>query len=552
MGLLRKKVVLPSLEKADLVCAVLVDADARVLQNSPSGTVLINALANEQPQILDAIKSVAKTYLPVQTRMVIADQARYWLTVTPHPDGILIVAHETTLNDQMTEALLESRVMLKSLLDRAVDMSFEVDANRIFRFISPTNAFGCNLEPWLGRCADDLFWPSGRSPARNPLASKVATNFEAIQVEITDGVQSWISFRVEPQFDVQQNFIGVRGTCRDVSHSVATERKTRMDNLRLGLQQRIVDLINTAETAEDLLDSASNELIEMLRADLVWSVVKYPEGLVPVAISGDGMVTPNSEMIWQRLALAPEKVIEIEDMGRRHLAVRLEQNDRGIGMIIVSRDTELFPWAHHERELLSDVTGSLAAAFGKAQLINKLTRLSSLDELTGLSNRRAFIEIIERRLQQQCRSGQSGCLLFIDLDHFKEVNDTLGHGAGDEAIRLTGDTLKTVIRACDYAGRYGGDEFVVWLEDISAANAALKAKSIIDAMPSIREQIGGSDLKLSASVGICPSVPGMDLKFANMAERADAALYDVKKAGRNGVAIAEQPAQAKRLQEVSA
>ncbi len=532
--------------------AILVGAEEQLLQQSPSGDVLAHAWKSGSPQIKELAHTVFQQHIPAEARLVSAKEERFWLTACPHPDGVLIVGRDTTLNDQMTEALLESRAMLKSLLDRAVDLSFEVDADRIFRFLSPMNAFGCNLEPWIGRCADDLFWPTGKIPARSPLSSKTASNFETIQVEIIEGVKSWVSFTVEPRFDDHQNFIGVRGTCTDVSSRVASERQTRMDNLRLGLQQRIVDLLNSAETSEDLLDSASNELIEMLRADLVWSVVKYPEGLVPVAISGDGAVTPNTEMIWRDLALSSETVVEVEDMGRKHLAVRLEQNDRGIGMIVVSRDTNLFPWADHERQLLSDIIGSLAAAFGKAQLINRLTRLSSLDELTGLSNRRAFIEIVERRLQQQCRSGQSGCLLFIDLDHFKEVNDTLGHGAGDKAIHLMGDVLKTIIRASDYAGRYGGDEFVVWLEDISAANAALKARNIIDAMPGIREKIGNAELQLSASIGICRSVPGVDLKFADLAERADGALYEVKNQGRNGVAIADGPLNEPREKEVSA
>lgn len=531
---------------------MLLDAQLRVIDSSPTGAVLVRAFNADPQKFSTLFQNVTQKMLPVEQRMPLSKGERYWLTATPHPQGVLIIGRDTTLNDRMTEALLASRSLLKSLLDRAVDLSFEVDADNIFQFLSPMDALGRNLETWLGRSANDLFWSDGKMPARSPLSSKVAITFEAVQVALSPGQVSWLSFTVEPQFDEDQKFSGVRGTCRDVSDRVANQRETRMDNLRLGLQQRIMDLLNTAQTSEDLLDSAANELIEMLRADLVWSVVKYPEGLVPVAICGDSTETPDVDMIWRNLALNLDKVIEVQDRNRKHLAVRLEQGDSAIGMIVVSRDTTLFPWASHERQLLSDVIGSLAAAFGKAQLINRLTRLSSLDELTGLSNRRAFIELVERRLQHQCRTGQTGCLLFIDLDHFKEVNDTLGHGAGDDAIRLMGDILQTVIRASDYAGRYGGDEFVVWLEDIRPADAALKARTIIDAMPGIREKIKGAHLKLSASIGICASIPGKDLTFAAMAERADAALYEVKNAGRGSVAIAATPEfENKKLLEAS-
>jgi diguanylate cyclase (GGDEF)-like protein len=433
--------------------------------------------------------------------------------------------------------------MFKGLLDRAVDLSFEVDSNRRIQFLSPMDAFNSNMEPWIGRCVDDLFWPDGNAPARNPFTLKTQTSIDAIQVSVIKGALSWFSFVIDPWFDDSGIFQGVRGTCRDVTERIKEARQTRLDNLRLGLQQRITELLITAETSEELLDSASNELIEILRADLAWSVVKYDQGLVPLAICGDSEVVPNIDLIWRSWATESGLVVEVPDRERNHLAIRLEKLGIGHGMIVISRDTKLFPWSEQEKVLMNDVTSSLTAAFSKAQLINKLTRLSTMDELTGLSNRRAFIDQVERRLQQQCRSGHSGCLLFIDLDHFKEINDTLGHRAGDQAIRLVGETLQAIVRASDYAGRYGGDEFVVWLEDISAADAAVKARFIIDAMPGIRDKIGGKGLRLSASVGVCASIPEVDLNFASMAEWADAALYEVKNAGRGSVAIAvrQQP-----------
>ena len=170
-------------------------------------------------------------------------------------------------------------------------------------------------------------------------------------------------------------------------------------------------------------------------------------------------------------------------------------------------------------------------------MIDKLYRLSSKDDLTGLMNRRALVETIEARLKHQARTGQAGCLIFIDLDHFKEVNDTLGHQTGDTALRIVADLLQNMIRPCDYAGRYGGDEFVLWIEDVDSDTAAEKVRGLIEAMPAIRAEIGDPSLRLNASIGICRSIPGADFSFEDLADRADAVLYDVKAAGRGDIAI---------------
>lgn len=523
------------------VCAISVDQTGAIVDQSASSEPLVSAWRDQHADLKGVVLAARASGSVADGRLCLQDGRRFSLTGVAQGKRVLIVAQDTTVGDRLTEALLHSRALLKDLLDRAVDLSFEVDADRRFTFVSPNDAFGHSLDDWLGRSADNFFWQGGKVPARNPFSSRKATEYEAIAIDVGDGEKGWASFSVAPVFDDDGEFKGVRGVCRDVSAQVAADKQTRSDNVRLALHQRIVNLLNTTHSSEELLDRASIELREVLRADQVWAVIKFKEGLVPAAICGESSFLPNTDRIWEQLANSDQPVAEVSDDDMSHLAVRLEEADKGIGMLVMCRDTDQFPWSRQEKTLLEDLIGSLAAAFGKAQLINRLERLSSIDELTGIMNRRAFVDAAERRLRHQSRSGQSGCLLFVDLDHFKEVNDTLGHLAGDQAIQLVADTMQTLVRACDIVGRYGGDEFVLWLEDIEPADAALKARSLIDTMPSIRDQIGGSDLRLSASVGVCPSVPGLDLKFADLSERADKALYEVKNAGRSNVALATVP-----------
>lgn len=520
-------------------CAIVIDAAGQIVDQSPSAKSLLIVWETKRLTVQKAVKEAQDLNTPSECYLEHGDGAKLWLTIVPQADSCLLIARDTELVEKMAEALLESRVLLKSLLDNAVDLSFEVGLDGLFRFISPPDAFGMQADEWLGKPATRIFWPNGNAPARSPFSVRKKTKFDAVAVEIEGTERRQLAIAAEPSKDKEGNIIGVRGTCRDVTTRIEKERTARQDHLRVRVQQRITQILNASENAQELLESASRELMDVLRADLVWSVVKYRDGLVPVSLCGDNMLVLDLEGIWRDLAMSSSGVHEIQGEERNHLAIRLESGGSGMGMVIISRDTQVSPWSALEKQFLDDIGDVLTAAFGKADLIDKLYRLSGKDELTDLLNRRAFKEVVERRLMHQRRTGSQGCFVFIDLDHFKEVNDTLGHKAGDEAIILVGGRLQSIIRPSDYAGRFGGDEFVLWIEDADEETAAKKAQQLLDYMPKVREKIGNPDLKLGASVGICRSRAGVDLKLDELAERADEALYKVKNTGKNAIAIAE-------------
>ncbi|PCI60144.1 MAG: hypothetical protein COB37_09840 [Kordiimonadales bacterium] len=527
-----------ALVETSAACSVLIGASGTIGEHSSSAGPLIGLWQAKNGGLVQAVSTVRSSGVLSQVRIEDEMGGKMWVTIIPQGDQILLVGRDTGLMEKMAEALLESRALLKGLLDSAVDLSFEVSLDGMFRFISPLDAFGCQADKWLGLKAEDVFWPSGNSPARNPFRVNKKTDFDAIGVEFVSGEKKFVAMSVEPSFGPDNTIVGVRGTCRDVTARVEVAKQTRLDNLRLAVRQRITRILNASENAHDLLEAASNELIDVMRADLVWSVMKYKDGLVPVSLCGDRMEILDLDSIWRELAISPIGVQEIAGHGGVLLALRLERGGRGMGMVVIGRDTDISPWSAQERLLLEDIGEILTAAFGKAELIDRLYRLSGKDELTDLLNRRAFREVVEQRLKHQCRTGHSGCLIFIDLDHFKEVNDTLGHAAGDEAISLVAYKLQNIIRASDFAGRFGGDEFVLWIEDADEETAAMKAQELLDYMPEVRASIGNPELKLAASAGICLSRPGTDLTLKALTERADAALYEVKQSGKNSIAFA--------------
>ena len=164
----------------------------------------------------------------------------------------------------------------------------------------------------------------------------------------------------------------------------------------------------------------------------------------------------------------------------------------------------------------------------------RLTHSANHDVLTGLPNRSAF----GRVLSEACRVAVSGNrqhgLLFIDLDRFKPVNDTAGHAAGDELLKLVAGVIRASCRTQDFAARMGGDEFVVLLADCPLANARRVAQKIADAIAAIDFDWSGTHYAIGASVGIAPISREVE---QDVLRAADEACYAAKAAGRGRVVV---------------
>ena len=195
----------------------------------------------------------------------------------------------------------------------------------------------------------------------------------------------------------------------------------------------------------------------------------------------------------------------------------------------------------------------LEQAVGDAQRAGRaLEQLALYDGLTGLPNRSGFLEALERALQQARRRVVRGALLFIDLDHFKNVNDTRGHAAGDEHLRLVAQQLQSVMRTGDTLARLGGDEFVVLLPDLgpeteaASRGAMLAAERLRQALARL-PATGADALPTTMSVGVA-LFPGEHQTADDLLREADTAMYRAKSQGRNRTAFFEQAMQSE-LQE---
>jgi diguanylate cyclase (GGDEF)-like protein/PAS domain S-box-containing protein len=188
--------------------------------------------------------------------------------------------------------------------------------------------------------------------------------------------------------------------------------------------------------------------------------------------------------------------------------------------------------------LAHSVAEGLAMALASLALRETLQSQAIRDPLTGLANRRFLAETLERELARAQRQARPLGVVLLDLDHFKQFNDTFGHSAGDAVLREVAAFLKHSIRGSDLASRYGGEEFVVILPEASVADTAQRAEQLRDGITRLAVQHQGQLLGLlTASVGVAVH-PAHGATGEALLQAADAALYQAKARGRNQVAVA--------------
>jgi len=187
-------------------------------------------------------------------------------------------------------------------------------------------------------------------------------------------------------------------------------------------------------------------------------------------------------------------------------------------------------------ERLRGLAGQAATALGNAGLLDQVRHQALHDALTGLPNRTLILDRAEQMLASARRSGHVVAAMFIDLDNFKTINDTLGHAAGDELLQAVGARIASTLRGADTVGRLGGDEFVVLSESIGGAGPEVLADRICRVLrdPFQLDALGKAPLSTSASVGIAS---GDRAEAGDLLRDADIALYRAKGAGKGSFAL---------------
>ncbi len=249
--------------------------------------------------------------------------------------------------------------------------------------------------------------------------------------------------------------------------------------------------------------------------------------------------------------------VQLPDMSisRRHALLRVDPHGARLTDLGSSPGT-----IHNGRRLPGHSTATLADGdrlrFGPNVLVKfacpdafeehvqrELFERAVRDGLTGLYNRRDFQEQLPGLEQRTTARGHGLALLLVDVDHFKRVNDTHGHPAGDQVLRALGAVIRRACRADDLAARYGGEEFVLALPVATPAQAAERAERLRADLAGLQIAIPGRSLQVTASIGVAVAPPGRLRTLAGLLQAADAALYQAKAGGRDRVVGPGDPAE---------
>jgi diguanylate cyclase (GGDEF)-like protein/PAS domain S-box-containing protein len=188
--------------------------------------------------------------------------------------------------------------------------------------------------------------------------------------------------------------------------------------------------------------------------------------------------------------------------------------------------------------LISHYVGSFSDISERKEAAEAISRLAYYDSLTSLPNRQLMMDRLKRALRSSVRSGKFGAVLFLDLDNFKTINDTLGHDEGDKLLQEAGQRLRGCVREQDTVARFGGDEFVVLLEELDGPHerAAILTKTVSDKLLAALARpfrLQGREYLCSASIGVALWRGDAQTDAHELLKRSDMAMYEAKKAGRN-------------------
>ena len=310
-----------------------------------------------------------------------------------------------------------------------------------------------------------------------------------------------------------------------------------------------------------------------IRRAMLWSLDEFERFLVPNDVAEDcahdthlGVSTPDLPLVLLRSAspMFFEGVIADIDSGRadaddaalhqellasiapaseqpmeRILFVPLRLAGTLVGVLSLTPTIATQRYSVENYDMFSGLANVLANAIGRRNAERALAHQALHDPLTGLPNRSLLLDRLELALARSVRTGENVTVMLIDLDGFKDVNDTLGHGVGDELLRIIARRLQQTLRDADSVARLGGDEFVVVAEtSIDALHAGTVSSRILEAL---REPVSlvGQQISVSGSIGVMVGNAQQDhtIDAATLLRKADIAMYRAKSGGRNRIEV---------------
>ena len=439
--------------------------------------------------------------------------------------------------DEINAAMLESRQRWRDLALMSGDICFETDAQGHFVFLAPDPLLGWDVAALLDRPSDDLLAGTAFSAGFNPFTPDSAIRRRRAWLRRADGSSVCFLFAAAPWLDGHGQMIGARGVGMDVSRQEDHEAEVATALRRTEVLDHILWRMRQEVLAPRMMQAALDAIVTALGLEGAAVLDLMGDGVLPTAMhqSGEGL----SAVLFQALALLESSdrlnVCEQEAaINDRHLLVCPCQTRFGARAgLALWRPPGGRKLDSDDATLAASATGLIRVILEHESIQQEMAKQARTDPLTGLLNRRAFLDEMSRRLDRLEHDQVPGTLMFIDLDHFKALNDSQGLDLGDEALCLTAALLRATFRPQDLLARLGGDEFALWLDGADEFTAAERAEALRIQSPAMLAHLNGPDAPpITMSIGIATRWPGRAEDVETLMQRADKAMYDVKRAGR--------------------
>ncbi len=444
---------------------------------------------------------------------------------------------ELSRDHALNLALLESRQRWRDLVRISADLAFETDAEGRFVFLAPDDALGWNAESLIGMDAQCLL-ALDDGPRFNPFLSGAPLRDCLVWLRQGDGAPRRMRFAVAPLYDQAGDIAGARGVARDATDHDRAESATARVLRRAALIDHLRSHVLTEVLGSRKIVRGLAALVAAIGAAGA-AIVRMDQGMCQVVSA----TAPVAEALLRRaaksLAQGLDAPVLLQDENESLAALAptpTRFNDDHA--VLAWRTPPNDAWDGDELGLLSAACTVLRGGLEQEAVQLEMAQLARTDPLTGLPNRRAFQEELDRRIGRLEADGAQGALLYIDLDGLKPVNDTLGHEAGDALLREAASLLRAQVRATDLVARLGGDEFGVWLDGADQFAAAERADLLCrTAARHLAQGVAGAvpdGRKPGFSIGLVTREVGTGLDAMGLLRAADAAMYRAKQAGGGG------------------
>lgn len=460
------------------------------------------------------------------------------------PRALLVLASETTLERNLRQALIQSRDLFRDLIGCSAELSFETDAKGVFSFVGGRGAVGFGSDALHGRPAASLIdhelSPAFADPERRtPFSATERVDEVEVWVRGANGQPHCLLISAMPVHDGQGRWCGARGVGRDVTALRKRESELERARQREDAVRAIADAVLSETNYAQMLSAAARALALATKAERSWVLCRENDERYDVGAAFGMMPHGARHFLPPHLArpfLDAKELTAVEDGEWSYLGAPTLQRGVVSGAVAVARHADSPPFTDETRALVELIARHTAVAITQADQLRRLVDMTMSDELTGLANRRAFLDRFASWKASAKPPAVNAGLLYIDIDHFKTINDTAGHGAGDALLRMFASLLKRDSRRRDLAIRLAGDEFIVWMESIAPENIIPRAERLLAAaadIPLPQETGGGS---LSLSIGYVQVAASDAIDALELLEKADRALYAAKRAGRGRIA----------------